>query len=187
MWRARRSRRPAAATTSSFSTAPASRSPGYATLFWLGDQLQTWDEYDGIKTALVGVLSSGISGYSLVHSDTGGYNALKLKVGDVTVPVIARTPELFMRWMELNAFTAVLRTHEGLDPAIAAQFDTNADTAAHLRRFGLIFKALAPYRKPLIASGSRGPACRSCATPSCTIPATPTRSPCATSSCSGRT
>ena len=33
-----------------------------------------------------------------------------------------------MRWMELNAFTAVFRTHEGLDPAVSAQFDTNAAT-----------------------------------------------------------
>lgn len=29
------------------------RSPGYATLFWLGDQLRGWDEYSGIKTAVV--------------------------------------------------------------------------------------------------------------------------------------
>ena len=35
------------------------RSPGIATLFWLGDQMQTWDEYDGIKTAVVGLLSGG--------------------------------------------------------------------------------------------------------------------------------
>ena len=37
-----------------------------------------------------------------------------------------------MRWMELNAFTAVFRTHEGLDPEVSAQFDTNAETLAHL-------------------------------------------------------
>jgi alpha-glucosidase len=32
------------------------RSPGQGTLFWLGDQLQTWDGYDGIRTAIVGCL-----------------------------------------------------------------------------------------------------------------------------------
>ena len=37
------------------------RDPGISTSFWLGDQLQTWDEYDGIKTAVVGLLSGGIS------------------------------------------------------------------------------------------------------------------------------
>ena len=89
-----------------------SQSPEYSTLFWLGDQLQTWDEYDGIKTAVVGMLSGGVSGFSLLHSDTGGYNAFALKLGNREVPVIARSKELLMRWEELSAFTCVLRTHE---------------------------------------------------------------------------
>lgn len=59
-----------------------------------------------------------------------------------------------MRWIELNAFTAVFRTHEGLDPAASAQFDTNADTLAHMRRFGKIYKGLAAYRKRLIAEAT---------------------------------
>jgi len=127
-----------------------SRSPAYSTLFWLGDQMQSWDEYVGIKTALVGLLSAGISGYSLAHSDTGGYAVLKFAIDGKTMPVVARSPELFMRWMELNAFTAAFRTHEGLDPSISAQFDTNAETFAHLKRFALIFKGLASYRRPLV-------------------------------------
>ncbi len=130
------------------------RSPGAATLFWLGDQLQSWDQYDGIKTAVVGILSGGVSGFSLLHSDTGGYVVLKLATSGQQIPVIARTPELFMRWMELNAFTAVFRTHEGLDPAASAQFDTNAATMAHLRRFGKVYKGLAPYRKRLVADAA---------------------------------
>jgi alpha-glucosidase len=56
------------------------RSPGEATLFWLGDQLQSWDEYDGIKTAMVGLLSGGVYGFSLIHSDTGGSVVLKLSL-----------------------------------------------------------------------------------------------------------
>ncbi len=126
------------------------QSPGVSTLFWLGDQLQSWDEYDGIKTAVVGLLSGGVSGFSLLHSDTGGYVVLKISLLGKSVPVIARTPELLMRWMELNAFTAVFRTHEGLDPVASAQFDTNAATLAHLERFGKIYKGLATYRKRLV-------------------------------------
>ena len=76
------------------------QSPGAATLFWLGDQLQSWDEYDGIKTAVVGLLLGGVSGFSLLHSDTGGYVVLKLDLLGRTFPVIARTPELFMRWIK---------------------------------------------------------------------------------------
>ena len=130
------------------------RSPGIATLFWLGDQMQTWDEYDGIKTAVVGLLSGGVSGFSLVHSDTGGYVAVKVSVDGRQIPVIARTPELLMRWMELNAFTAVFRTHEGLDPAISAQFDTDAATLAHTVRFARVYKGLAAYRKGLVAEAA---------------------------------
>lgn len=44
------------------------QSPSHGTLFWLGDQLQSWDEFDGIKTAVVGLLSGGMSGFSLLHS-----------------------------------------------------------------------------------------------------------------------
>jgi alpha-glucosidase len=123
-----------------------SQSPAVSTSFWLGDQLQTWDDYDGIKTAVVGLLSGGISGFSLMHSDTGGFVAAEI----AKVPIIARSPELLMRWMELNAFTTMLRTHEGLIPSISAQVDTNAETLAHLARFGRVFKALAPYRKRLV-------------------------------------
>ena len=133
------------------------RSPGAATLFWLGDQIQSWDAYDGIKTTVVGLLSGGVSGFSLLHSDTGGYVVLKLNVVGKDIPVIARTPELLMRWIELNAFTAVLRTHEGLDPAASAQFDSNAETLAQMRRFSKVYKGLGTYRKRLIDdAASRG-------------------------------
>ena len=130
------------------------RSPGYATLFWLGDQLQSWDEYSGIKTALVGLLSGGVSGFSLLHSDTGGYDSLQFKFADKEIPVLARTPELQMRWTELNAFTAVLRTHEGLEPSVATQFDASPETLAHMARFAKVYKGLAPYRKQLIAEAA---------------------------------
>jgi alpha-glucosidase len=130
------------------------RSPGIATLFWLGDQMQSWDEYDGIKTAVVGLLSGGMSGFSLIHSDTGGYVAVKVGVDGRQIPVIARTPELLMRWLELNAFTAVLRTHEGLDPAVAAQIYTNAATLVHAKRFASVYQGLAAYRKGLVADAA---------------------------------
>lgn len=121
------------------------QSPGVSTAFWIGDQLQTWDEYDGIKTAVVGLLSGGMSGFSLLHGDTGGFVAAALK----KLPVIARSPELLMRWMELNAFTAIFRTHEGLIPSISAQV-TDPQPLTHLARFGQIYQLLADYRKSLV-------------------------------------
>ena len=131
------------------------QSPKYATLYWLGDQMQSWDEYDGIKTAVVGMLSGGVSGFSLVHSDVGGYVSLSLSVAGRKIPVIARSDELLQRWMELAAFTAVFRTHEGLDPTIAAQFYTSPANAAHLARFANVYKGLAAYRKLVVAEAAQ--------------------------------
>ena len=73
-------------------------SPSHSSLFWLGDQLTSWDGFDGIKTVVLGMISSGISGFSFTHSDIGGYTA---------VPQFGyrRSKELFMRWCELAAFT----------------------------------------------------------------------------------
>ena len=130
------------------------RSPGVATLFWLGDQIQDWSEFDGIKTAVVGMLSDGVSGASLVHSDIGGYSAFKLDLAGRAIPLIARTPELQMRWTELAAFTAVLRTHEGLVPAISAQFDGSPALLAHMARFARVYRGLAAYRKRHVAEAA---------------------------------
>ena len=121
------------------------QSPGLSTSFCLGDQMQSWDENDGIKAAVVGLLSSGVSGFSLSHSDTGGFIAAKL----AGVPLIARSRELLMRWMELSAFTAVFRTDEGLIPSISAQVDCDEETTTHLARFARVYKCLASYRRSL--------------------------------------
>jgi alpha-glucosidase len=122
-----------------------SRSPGLAQLFWLGDQLTSWDAYDGIKTTLIGLVSSGLSGFSLNHSDIGGYTTI------AQFPFQHfRTKELFMRWTEMNAFTAFFRTHEGSHPQANHQFDTDDETLSHFSRFANIYKAFSSYRQLLM-------------------------------------
>ena len=51
-------------------------SPSHTRMFWLGDQMVTWDAHDGLATVVMGMISMGMSGYSLTHSDIGGYTAL---------------------------------------------------------------------------------------------------------------
>ena len=145
-----------------FSRSAYTKSPGIATLFWLGDQLMSWDEYDGIKTALVGILSGGISGYSMMHTDVGGYVALKVMIEGKPIPIINRTPELFKRWAELNAFTAVMRGNEGITPDLSLQFNSTPEILAHFARCTKIYKGLAAYRKRLVAeAAAKGtPLCR---------------------------
>lgn len=118
-------------------------------LFWLGDQLVTWDEFDGIKTAVTGLLSSGLSGMVFNHSDIGGYTTITNPIRDYH-----RSKELLLRWMELNAFTAIFRTHEGNDPEKNAQFYTDGETMAHFARCAKIYAAWFPYRKDLAREGS---------------------------------
>ena len=52
------------------------QSPRSTRLFWLGDQTVTWDAHDGLGTVIIGMLTEGLSGYSLTHSDIGGYTAI---------------------------------------------------------------------------------------------------------------
>jgi alpha-glucosidase len=125
------------------------KSPLYSTLFWVGDQLVDWDEHDGIKSAVTGLLSSGLSGYSLEHTDIGGYTAI-----DSPPFTYHRSRELLLRWIELGAFTTVFRTHEGNIPEVNYQIYSDEETLRHFVRFAKIYVAWKPYRMELVKEAS---------------------------------
>jgi len=125
------------------------KSPRHSTLFWVGDQLVDWDEHDGIKSAVTGLLSSGLSGYSLEHTDIGGYTAI-----DNPVLEYHRSKELLLRWIELGAFTTVFRTHEGNIPEVNHQIYSDKDTLLHFARFAKVYAAWKPYRIELVKEAS---------------------------------
>ncbi len=125
------------------------RSPGSAGLFWLGDQTVTWDEHDGLRSALTGLLSSGFSGFSLQHGDVGGYTSTVRPL-----PQIVRSRELLARWGELMAFTVVLRTHEGNRPALNVQVYSNEATLADFARAARLHAAWRELRTSLMAEGA---------------------------------
>ncbi|MEL6345093.1 MAG: alpha-glucosidase [Myxococcota bacterium] len=112
-------------------------SAGHSTLFWEGDQMVSWDENDGLGSAIVGLNSSGLSGISLNHSDIGGYTTITNPLKDYH-----RSPELFKRWAEMSAFTTVFRTHEGNLPDANHQFYSDADTQQHFAKMGQLHWAL---------------------------------------------
>ncbi|KAA8517967.1 hypothetical protein F0562_015441 [Nyssa sinensis] len=109
-------------------------SPKWGMLFWEGDQMVSWQLNDGIKSSVVGLLSSGLSG----------------------------SEELLLRWMELNAFTTVFRTHEGNKPSSNSQFYSNHKTLSHFARFAKVYKAWKFYRTQLVKEASQKglPVCR---------------------------
>jgi alpha-glucosidase len=127
-----------------FSRAGNARSPGQSSLFWLGDQLVTFDGDDGMKSAIKGMLSGGLSGWSLNHSDIGGFTTISMVIQ------VHRSKELLLRWMEMSAFTSVYRTHEGVQPDKNVQFYTDSETYEHFARFAKVFRSLAFYRTQLM-------------------------------------
>lgn len=140
-----------------FTRAGYSRSPGLTTSMWLGDQLVTWGAHDGLHSALLGLLSGGLSGFALNHGDAGGYTTISNPLKDYH-----RSEELLQRWAEFSAFTSLLRTHEGNRPADNAQVYDSPASLAHFARCAQLFAALAPYRKTLMeeAAGSGLPLVR---------------------------
>lgn len=128
-----------------FSRSGFTQSPRYVTLFWLGDQMVSWDEHDGLKTAVTGLLSSGFTGYAFNHSDIGGYTTITHFVANYH-----RSEELLLRWMELNAFTTIFRSHEGNQPDNNVQIYSNENTLAHFARMAKVYKAWEFYRQRLV-------------------------------------
>ena len=134
-----------------FDRSATSRSPGAARLMWMGDQLHTLDEKDGLHSAVVALLQSGLSGFSLGHSDVGGYTTV-----DVPLARFPRSAAVLMRWAESSAFSdAVFRTHPGSLPRENVQVYSDAAVGAHFRRFADIFRCLAPYRRSLMDEAAR--------------------------------
>jgi alpha-glucosidase len=114
-------------------------------LLWGGDQSVDFSRHDGIGTVITAALSSGLMGNAFHHSDIGGYTSL---FGNV------RTAELHMRWAEMAAFTAMMRTHETNRPQANLQWFDDEAVAAHLARMSRVFVALAPYRRTLAAEAA---------------------------------
>jgi alpha-glucosidase len=66
-------------------------SPGQLMATWLGDQCCSWDPWDGLPSALCGMISAGFSGYSVVHADAGGFGSFPA-FGDLPFPDAATPP-----------------------------------------------------------------------------------------------
>jgi alpha-glucosidase len=80
------------------------------------------------------------------HSDVGGYTTISNPVLN-----IHRSRELLYRWMEMNAFTSIFRTHEGNQPDQNIQFYTDDDALDTFAYWAKVYAALFEYRKVLVA------------------------------------
>ena len=119
----------------------------YANTYWTGDQMVTWDEHDGFKTAILAMTTSGMSGMALNHSDIGGYVSISLPVAGTNLPFYTRSNELLNRWLEMNAFSPFLRTHDGIVPDVNSQFYSDPKNLELFAYFSQVYAALFDYRK----------------------------------------
>lgn len=87
-------------------------------MMWTGAHHVDWSIDDGIGSVLPATFSLEACGYPVVHSDTGGY---------ITMLEMTRSRELLMRWIEMNTFSPLLRTHEGNQPLKNEQFYTDEE------------------------------------------------------------
>lgn len=108
----------------------------YSTLVWNGDQHVDFTDDFGMSSALRAMLSLSFSGIGLSHSDIGGYT---------TVPGVKRSKEVYIRWLEMNTFIPVMRSHEGNMPWKNVQFDHDEETLKLTSKFTNIHFLLKPY------------------------------------------
>lgn len=113
----------------------------YSPMMWTGDQHVDWSVDDGLAAVIPATLSLAMSGYGITHSDAGGYT---------TIMHMRRSKELLLRWEEMNAFSPLLRTHEGNQPVNNVQFDSDKELLAHLAKFTKIHQALKSYLKDCV-------------------------------------
>jgi sulfoquinovosidase len=113
----------------------------YATALWVGDQSVNWEKHDGIPSVIPATLSLGLTGIPFVHSDIGGYTSLFHN---------KRSKELFDRWLEMNVFSSVMRTHEGNRPSENFQFYDDEHTLSLMAKMTRLRVALKPYILDLI-------------------------------------
>lgn len=118
----------------------------YAPVMWNGDQHTDWTADYGMPCVMPASFSLGFSGVTLVHSDIGGFFSFgKLR----------RNGELFVRWMEMNAFTPLMRSHESLRPDKNAQFDA-PDVREYTAALTRLHAALKPYFQRVLSRADEG-------------------------------
>jgi alpha-glucosidase len=123
-----------------------SLSPADTRLFWMGDQLPTWDGYDGLWSALTGNLNGGMSGYTMSHSDIGGYTTVTY--GNFGYK---RSKELLLRWAEMSCFSdMIMRTHQGVKPSQMYQIYDDQQTLAIYAYLVNVHVSLKKYKLSLM-------------------------------------
>ncbi len=118
----------------------------YACIMWNGDQHTDYSVDYGMACTIPANISLGISGLPLSHSDIGGY---------ITFKGLKRDSELYIKWMSMNTFSPLMRTHETTRPAENAQYD-DEKVLIYTSYYSNIHAMLKPYINIVIKQAKQG-------------------------------
>ena len=111
---------------------------------------------------MIGMLNAGASGFTLAHSDIGGYTSI---VNDhVAAMNFTRTKELLWRWIEMSTFCdVIMRSHPSSAPDDNYQIYDEDDSILHMKKFTDLHVRMADYKLALMeeASSEGSPVVRS--------------------------
>jgi len=113
----------------------------YAPIILSGKQGVGWSLDNGLATVIPACISLGFSGIGIHSLDIGGY---------LTIAHLKRSKELFIRWIELSAFSIIMKTNEGSKPNKNWQFDSDKETIQTLSKMSKAHKHLKPYLKAVV-------------------------------------
>lgn len=108
-----------------------------------------WGPQRGLQGSLMALLNGGVSGVSVAYSLVGG-----TEMAEQLWWQKPRSMELFLRWLELNTFTAWLRLSEGDLPDEHFQITDSIAGEVHFDRLAALYHTLAPYREQLMTDAS---------------------------------
>ncbi|MEO8705150.1 MAG: TIM-barrel domain-containing protein, partial [Kofleriaceae bacterium] len=115
-------------------------------VLWPGDQQTDFSEGDGLPSVIPMGVNLGLAGFPYFGSDVAGY------MSQGTVPT---SDELFHRWVTFGALQPVMRTHHGRSARENVQWEHDAGTEAHFKRWARLHMQLATYQWGSIGSFER--------------------------------
>ncbi len=113
-----------------FSRSGAPGTQTWSAVLWGGDQAANWSRDYGLPSVVTAGITAGMSGFSNWGPD---------------IMSAGSSRELWMRWVEFGALTPVMRDHVWIKPDGSFNIWTDADTAAHFRRYAVLHASLLPY------------------------------------------
>ena len=129
-----------------FTRAGYTGTPKHSLMMWNGDNHPDFSKDFGLPSIVPAMLSLTMCGCGLSHSDIGGYTSLLN---------MRRNKDVYKRWFEMNAFTVLMRGHEGLNPDINIQFDADDDILEFASRMSRIHANLKPYLKEAVEKNAK--------------------------------